>query len=509
MSEEPFDTILAAQEPVLRKGGGSFAGSTAILASSTALAMGFAILAAPITARLFGPDVFGLGAIFVSGAFIIGQVAALRYEMALVLPKTDKDAAPLLCVCGMAVLCVAMVVFALTWLCGEWILRKLNASELAPYLWLFPIHALLLSVELSLRFWNTRHERYVLVALGGMLLVVPVTAAELIGGGCGFRTGGNLAALRVIGLSVPSVVLLWFLLRDDGRFLIKNCTWSKMKAAAVTYKKFPLFDSWSILLNSASYHAPVYFLSVFFGPSATGFYGKALQLLYLPSSVLARSVGQVFLQRSAALQTEGKSLAPLVNSVFGRMITVGTLMFAMVAVIGPDVFGLFLGARWAEAGVFACILQPWLFVNLLAMSIWTLFGTLQKQGVGLASFAVLFVLRVGSLVLGGLVFGDVRLTLALFTLSSVVVLVWRCGYLMREVGLPLSRPVGHLARCLLYAAPCVGAVAAMKWWLGLAAPYLVVGAAVASLPYAVLVLHHDTEVRSLFVRTLGKLGRKL
>ena len=500
--------IADAEQAGLRKGRGSFAGSAATLAGGMTLAMGAAILAAPVTSRLFGPEAYGLGAIFVSGALIVVRVAALRYEMALVLPKTDEDAAPLLGVCGMVVTGMTALVCAMTWVCGGWVLQRLNAPELVPYLWVFPIHVFFLSVELPLRFWNTRHKRFRLVALGGLLLAVPVAVAEIIGGSLGFRSGGDLVILRIIGLIIGPVVLLFCLARDDGRFLVKSFRFAKMWAVAKRYKKFPLFDSWSILLNVVSYHAPVLLLSAYFSPREAGFYGKAVQLLYLPSSLVGQSVGQVFLQQSAALKAEGKGLAPLVEAVFGRMITLGALVFTMIAVIGPELFGLFLGARWTEAGVYARILAPWPFVILMSTSIRTLFGTLEKQGVGLVSFAVLFVLRVGSLVLGAMFFGSVVPTLALFALSSVVVLVWRCGYLMREVGLPLSRPIGHLARCLLYAAPCVGAVAAMKWWLGLSAPYLVVGAAVASLPYAVLVLHHDGEVRSLFVRTLGKLGRK-
>lgn len=500
--------MMSRQESGLSKGRGSFAGSAATLAGGTTLAMGLTILAEPITSRLFGPGVFGLAAIFVSGALIIARVAGLRYEMALVLPERDEDAAPLLGVCGVALLGVALLVSLLTWGCGEWTLGQLNASQLVPYLWVFPIHVFLLSVELPLRFWNTRHRRYKLVALGGLLLAVPVVAAQIIGGALGFRSGGNLATLRIIALTVPAAVLLWCLVRGDGRFVLRNCTAAKMKAAAARYGKFPLFDSWSILLNVTSYHVPVLLLAAYFSPSEAGLYDKAMRLLYLPSSLLGRSVGQVFLQQSAALKATGKSLAPLVEAVFRRMITFGALAFAMVAVIGPDLFGVFLGARWAEAGVYARILAPWPFVILMSTSIRTLFGTLEKQGVGLISFAVLFVLRVGILVLGGLVLRDVRLTLGLFALSSVVVLIWRCGYLMRAVGVAWSGPLGHMVRCLAYAAPSVGAVAAMKWWFGLAGPYVVVGAVVFSLSYAALVLRHDSELRDLLTGALKKLKRK-
>jgi hypothetical protein len=57
------------------------------LTTGSAIAFGVSILASPITSRLFGPEEFGLAALFMSGATILGAIAFLRYEMAIVLPK--------------------------------------------------------------------------------------------------------------------------------------------------------------------------------------------------------------------------------------------------------------------------------------------------------------------------------------------------------------------------------------------------------------------------------------
>ncbi|MDI6867844.1 hypothetical protein [Methanoculleus sp.] len=64
------------------------------------------ILAAPVIARLYGPEAFGFLAIFTSITSIIGVVACMRYELAIMLPKTDEEAANLL---GLCLLCVAVV----------------------------------------------------------------------------------------------------------------------------------------------------------------------------------------------------------------------------------------------------------------------------------------------------------------------------------------------------------------------------------------------------------------
>jgi O-antigen/teichoic acid export membrane protein len=75
----------------LNKGTATFADNVAALTAGSAIAFGFSILASPITSRLFGPQEFGLAALFMSGATILSVIACLRYEMAIVLPKEDME----------------------------------------------------------------------------------------------------------------------------------------------------------------------------------------------------------------------------------------------------------------------------------------------------------------------------------------------------------------------------------------------------------------------------------
>ena len=83
----------------IEKGTATFADNVLTIAGGTTLALGVSVLASPITSRLFGPEAFGLAALFQSGAAMLAAIACLRYEMAIVLPKKDEDAAPLFALC--------------------------------------------------------------------------------------------------------------------------------------------------------------------------------------------------------------------------------------------------------------------------------------------------------------------------------------------------------------------------------------------------------------------------
>ncbi|HUV60027.1 MAG TPA: hypothetical protein VMW09_07940 [Desulfatiglandales bacterium] len=54
------------------------------------------MIVAPIIARLFAPEAFGVAALFASITGIVGVVACLRSELSIMLPKTDEEAANLL-----------------------------------------------------------------------------------------------------------------------------------------------------------------------------------------------------------------------------------------------------------------------------------------------------------------------------------------------------------------------------------------------------------------------------
>jgi O-antigen/teichoic acid export membrane protein len=259
-----------------------------------------------------------------------------------------------------------------------------------------------------------------------------------------------------------------------------------------------------MLLDQLSCHAPFFLLTAFFSPVVCGFYAKALYLLSLPSLIIGQSVGQVFLQESAASKAAGRNLAGLVEAVLNRMITLGMLPFALLLIIGPELFELLLGARWTEAGAYAQILTPYLFMVFVLGSISNLFGTLGRQELNLLPRALYLIVRVGSIICGGLLLRDVRLTLIIFMVSNVLVNLLHTSLLLRVTKLSAKRPLSHFMRCNAYVVPSVILLAAMKWWFCLEAAYLVALTPIFSLPYVALVLRHDRELRNLLIKNLRR-----
>lgn len=64
--------------------------------TGTGIAQGIAFLAAPVLSRYYEPEDFTVFALFSATAAILSVVATARYELAIPLPKEDKDAKSLL-----------------------------------------------------------------------------------------------------------------------------------------------------------------------------------------------------------------------------------------------------------------------------------------------------------------------------------------------------------------------------------------------------------------------------
>ena len=73
-----------------------FIKSVITLVTGTGIAQGIAFLAAPVLSRYYEPEDFTVFALFSATAAILSVVATARYELAIPLPKEDKDAKSLL-----------------------------------------------------------------------------------------------------------------------------------------------------------------------------------------------------------------------------------------------------------------------------------------------------------------------------------------------------------------------------------------------------------------------------
>ena len=107
-----------------------FASDILKLVSGTAFAQIITILASPILTRLYSPEAFGFLAIFISITSIIGVIACMRYELAIMLPKSDEKAANLLALCLLSVVAISGLTVPALYFGSDAIISLLKAPGL-------------------------------------------------------------------------------------------------------------------------------------------------------------------------------------------------------------------------------------------------------------------------------------------------------------------------------------------------------------------------------------------
>ena len=186
--------------------GSAFARQVLVLMSGTAVAQGLTVLAAPVLSRLYTPDEFGLLGLFMACCAIAANVAALQYQLAIVLPDTEERAANVFALAMAVVVCVSCFLLAMVAVGGEPVAVLLNAPDLRGYLWLAPVYVLAYGAYNVLGYWCTRREEFGRLSASRVFRTAGVTGVQLSAGFSRAGAGGLLAG-QVAGQVIAAVLL--------------------------------------------------------------------------------------------------------------------------------------------------------------------------------------------------------------------------------------------------------------------------------------------------------------
>lgn len=484
--------------------GGAFASEVLALGGGAAVAHLIAFACTPIISRLFAPEAFGAADIFASAVLVIGVVSSLRYESALMLPADDREAASLLVVSCLSVALITAATCLAVAMFGDGLAAAIRASQLARYKWLLPVGVFSWGIGLPLRTWAARHKRFKSLAAVSVAETATSSGMKIVAGWAGILGAGPLIVTGVLARAVPPVILACRTLARDAGIIISGCSWRRMLDLARRYVRFPLIDSWSAVLGQLCHLVPLALLGAWLGTGIVGHYSRALLLTRIPLLLAGNAVRQVFFQRAAEARAAGKGIADMVDEVFARLVWIAALPTAMVALIGPELFRVVLGRQWGDAGSYARILAAWLLLEALAVPLSGLISVLGRLTVGLAFRVALLVSQAGGLIVGGWLLGDPRASIALLAVAGAAVNAGLCWFLLASAGASIPRAGACLVRYLAYCGPALAVAAIAKWWLDMPDWQVVLAAAVGSLSYVALVLHHDRWARSKLAELVSR-----
>jgi O-antigen/teichoic acid export membrane protein len=128
---------------------------TATVLTGSGLAAMIAIGVQPILTRLYTPSDFGVADAFVSVVAILLPFASLKYEDALMVPKSNREASALVLLSFAAALTLSSILFLLSPF-REAAAAALGSPALSPWLLLVPLGLLLYRSSELAELWVSR-----------------------------------------------------------------------------------------------------------------------------------------------------------------------------------------------------------------------------------------------------------------------------------------------------------------------------------------------------------------
>jgi O-antigen/teichoic acid export membrane protein len=480
----------------------SFASDVLKMASAPAFTQVLGLLVIPIIARLYGPEAFGLFALFSSIFAPLEAITTMGYSGSIMLPRKAEDGSTMFGVC----LCFATLISAFSYLLiflGRHIITSwLNAPELNAYLYLVPVFLFFSGLYMALRYWNMRNGRFGHLASAKMSRYVARNGFVL---GIGYFFSASAIVLILggfVGGLASCLVLSRRILQDHWAILKRNISWHKMIAGIKRYRKFPFYVVPTNLLGRFSEQIPIYLLSYFFSQSIVGFFSLGLQVLNLPMRFLGSSIGEVYFQRAAK---DGEGSILLLEQLYSRLVLFGLLPFLLLGIVGEDLFTLAFGTKWSEAGVYTQILSFSIFLRFVTIPAGYLVLVLEKQELMILVKSCEIVIGSLSIVIGG-IYDNIYLSFILLSLLGGLLHSSYGFWLMRLGGLSISKILKSIWYAFGASIPIAIVVCLAKWYFYLSSLSLIIISSVGAVIFYSIAIKQDEKIRSYVVELFGSFG---
>ena len=348
------------------------------LSFSTVVASAVGLLTLPIITNIFSISDLGKYQLLVSIITMIGVVASLRYDMAIILPKEDAVALIMFKLSLLVLVGVTLVTAAVFYFFRYPLLTLLNAVELVNVALLIPAGVFFYGLLEIIKYGLVRKKKFSEFALV-RVYQVSTTQFSAIGFGWFYPVFFTLVGCYIFGLLIAS-----FFYIKKSMIMIQEKTAHSIKNLAIQYKKFPLVNSSIVFLNTLSLEVPVFFLAKYFSMEMVGLYMLANRISVIPMSLFGTSVTKVYFQKATdTFNHKPEQLLNVYKKTVQRLAGIGLVPFLSIFLFAPFFMKLIFGNEWQFSGVIIQILAIGMFMQFTTSPISTTLTIMNKQEIAL------------------------------------------------------------------------------------------------------------------------------
>jgi len=440
----------------------NFVSNVVTLSSGTIIAQAIGILTAPILTRFFAPEAFGVLGFFTAISGIVGAMACLRYDLAIMLPRQDIKALNLFAGSILSSALISLMCVVLIGIAGQHLLNIFNIIQLKEFIWLMPPMVFAIGTFSAGNYWYSRTKHFRSLAIIRVINSFASNSLKLAMGFAGSVGGGILILATFIGQLISNVTLYIKIWNSDGQLFKNHFEFRKILSLFKRYRRFPQYEIWSGILVDLSLKLPVFTIAYFFPPKQLGYFVFVQTIVRAPFNLIGESISKVFFQKAANIKDNIAELSKWVENVFFFLTSFLMLPALVVSIIGNDIFNLFFGSNWKEAGIYAQILIFSILVEFITAPLGSLFNVLEKQKEALRFNLFLMLLRFAALVIGGLN-GNILVTITIYVIADIIARTTKFIYIFRQSSFKIDRALGIVLKSLGFAAPFLFCLSLLKF----------------------------------------------
>lgn len=345
----------------------SFVKNTLVLTSGTALAQILPMAIYPALGRLYEPVDFAILASLTSFVSILTAFFSGKYENAIFLAKDDKEAASLFILSLVLTIVLSLFSFIVLFSFKSGFESYLGLSQLPFWIIISLLSATFINVFNSYNEWCVRKEYFKRLSANKVINSLGISLGKLF---FGFTKYTNLGLVigDLIGRFISAILCIYRLFYFDySKF--KNISISEIKNVAIKYLEFPKYNMPAQLLNTIGVAFPVFILNTFYNSNQVGYYAMTMSILNLPINVVSLSIRDVFRKKANDIYVNQGEFTYLFKKALGILSLISIICGVLLLPFLPSIFGVVLGNKWVESGVYAQYLAPMIILDFIAISL--------------------------------------------------------------------------------------------------------------------------------------------
>ncbi|MFZ4399438.1 MAG: lipopolysaccharide biosynthesis protein [Bacteroidales bacterium] len=397
------------------------------LISGTALAQFISIASSLILSRLYTPGDFGVFTLFISISSVISLLISGRYELAINLPESDKEGINVLGLTLKLNLIISLSLIILS-VFLYFIFDYFFVENLLLKKWLLfiPFISSFLNLSNIFQNWFIRKKHFSLISYSKVINSVVNNGTAILLGILAFGAWGiflgNLFGLTALILFLG--ILFYRNYNKDFKLINRKI----MKFVAAKYSDLPKANSFQSLIDAFQIQGITYLMAIFFNSTVIGLYAMTLRILQAPLWFIITSITQVFYQKASENYNQKIDIKPLILNTIKKTLIIAIPLIVIIMILGPDLFAIFFGEKWREAGVFARILAPWIFLDFIRIPISQVPIIVGKQKTQLLLSLISNLVVILAMVFAGTILHEIRIGLILISffqsLYTIGIVIW-------------------------------------------------------------------------------------